>query len=92
MTARKEFSRQYEADGDSYIAKAFNMGCDAYLAGKSLDDNPFKSTAKTGDNVSYRAWKEGWHDIDNNWNNHAKKTPRFNGPHSRARRDRTPDS
>ena len=52
---------------ESYT-RAFNAGCDARLAGKSLRDNPHGSGQ-----TWYSAWRYGWLDVERNWGIDAKR-------------------
>ena len=55
-----------DADLHHTCAHAFNMGCDARIAGVPFKDNPY-SKYKGG---AY--WEMGWRDVDENWGRKAK--------------------
>lgn len=46
--------------------KLFNEGCDARLAGASLDSCPYQFAEE----MIY--WRAGWNDLDRNWGADAK--------------------
>lgn len=55
--------------------RAFNLGADARLAGRSLAANPYEHL---GERVEYRLWKRGWEDVAGHWgdwNPEAKPLP-----------------
>jgi ribosome modulation factor len=47
--------------------RAFNMGSDARLAGKSMDRNPYVERSH-----SWKYWNMGWRDVNKNWGAWAK--------------------
>ncbi len=49
------------------IARAFNEGCDARLAGVSRASNPYKGQP----GMEFR-WDSGWTHVDTNWGKDAK--------------------
>ena len=47
---------------DSHIARCFNAGCDARLAGRPMSENPY-----VGDSASMSAWRQGWRNVAMSW-------------------------
>lgn len=53
------------------IAKAFNVGSDARIAGQPLTSNPYL------DEGLAREWRHGWKDVDEHWGELAKPAHRL---------------
>lgn len=45
------------------LAHAFNLGCDARLAGLPLTANDYSSSQQD----AYQSWERGWRDVDQYW-------------------------
>ncbi len=51
-------------DGIDEGTRAFNIGCDARIAGIPLKDNPYHSR---GQESLHNKWRIGWMDVAVNW-------------------------
>lgn len=51
------------------IARAFNLGSDARLAGVPLSDNDYSSDQKD----EYQSWRRGWNDVHYFWGHDSKR-------------------
>jgi len=47
-------------------ARAFNLGCDARIAGIYTDKNPYKADAS-----EHKHWLYGWQDVEHWWGRNA---------------------
>ena len=60
------------------LPSSFNAGCDARIAGLTLDANPHNMQTP-----QYRSWRAGWTDADKHWGEWARwpvpALPRIDG-------------
>ena len=52
--------------------RAFNVGCEARLAGKSIMSNPYDSGG-----TEYLYWAMGWRDVHHHWGQWNKNAPKL---------------
>jgi hypothetical protein len=57
-------------DEEPFTTRAFNLGCDARLAGESLARNPFPEDMPN----CWKWWVHGWLDVDKHWGKWANNT------------------
>lgn len=57
--------------------RAFNLGCDARIAGCSLLDNPYGIQPSWATEEEWRFWRKGWKDVNNYWGKWASRVSYF---------------